>query len=288
MPERYRVGLILRDRMGNFDEAIEVFRKAKDEAPRSEVARSAGDAIRDVEELQAVLATVERWQTELTAPPAAVDTAAVVVDTMAVVADTTVVVVDTMTVVTDTTALDTDAIVAVGDTTALDTDAIVAVGDTTALDTDAIVAVGDTTMAGAEAAFVTTLTDTLSIPLEDLAPSEPDTIVIPDEARAMFRAGELYLFKMGDADRALEYYAMVIDNFGETPLGPKAAFAVAWTHDRILGQPMLAAQAYQAVLDRYPGTDYALEASSALGVISTGPRRTDEEPTDGTDEGELP
>jgi TolA-binding protein len=54
----YRIGLLHRDHFEQLDEAVTSFRAAKDEAPRSDVARLATDAIGDVEKLKGFLATI--------------------------------------------------------------------------------------------------------------------------------------------------------------------------------------------------------------------------------------
>jgi len=226
---RYRVGLIHRDEYGVFEDAVEALREAKDEAPRTEVARDAGDAIRDIEELERSLAVIERW---LKGPEEPADTLAVVVDSLATE------------IVPAITGVD------VADTLGADQSAFV-----TTLDDSLLPGAVDTLALGVPDA-----------PADTLAAAEPDTIATPEEARAMFRVGEIYLFKMGNAEDAVDYYGMVVEHFGETPLGPKAALAVAWARDRVLGQPMLSEEAYRAVLERYPGTDYALEAERALGI----------------------
>jgi TolA-binding protein len=64
---RYRIGVIRRDRFGRFDEAIEAFREARDESPRSDVAKLAAKAIKDVESLQGYLLTITEWNEAQTA-----------------------------------------------------------------------------------------------------------------------------------------------------------------------------------------------------------------------------
>ncbi len=48
---------------------------------------------------------------------------------------------------------------------------------------------------------------------------------------------------------------------------------------------MLAAEAYRTVLELYPGTDYALEASRALGARSGAPHGDTPAPADESGEG---
>ncbi len=270
----YRIGLIRRDDYGSFDEAIESFRQAKDEGPRTEVARRATDAIRDVENLKQALDAIERWRSGADAKADTTEALSEDQSQFVTVLDDSLLS-QTGEEAADTTALavaDTVAL-AVGDTTAL------AVGDTTALaaaDTVALAAADTAALALADTVALA-VADTVALAVADttaLAVAEPDTVVTPDVARAMFRAGEIYLFKMDDAERAIEHYSMVVENFGGTRLGPKAALAAAWARDNVLGQAMRAAEAYRLVVERYPGTKYAEEALEALG----------EEPEAGADE----
>ncbi len=272
----YRVGLIRRDGFGTFEEAVESFREAKDEAPRSDVSREAADAIRDIEELQRSLAVIERWLAgpeETPADTLAMDATAVDQTSFVTMLD------DSLSIPADTLATDETAVDQTPFVTMLD-DSLSIPADTLATDETAV----------DQTPFVTTLVDSMLAPADSVAavPSdvfasaesasaEPDSVAVPEEAKAMFRVGEIYLFKMENAEKAVEYYEMVVEHFGETPLGPKAALAVAWARSEVLDQPMLSTEAYRSVLEMYPGTDYALEAERVLGIRSAGPEKTDEE-----------
>ncbi len=259
----YRVGLIRRDGFGTFEEAVESFREAKDEAPRSDVSRDAGDAIRDIEELQESLAIIESWLAGPAETPAASDTLAGAADTLhAALPDTMAAsAVDQSMFVT---TLD-DSLLAPADTL------LAALTDTMAAGADDqsqfVAMLGDSLHAGTPIV----LPDSLAVVQPDTrASAEPDTVVIPDAARAMFRAGEIYLFKMENAERAVEYYEMVVEHFGETPIGPKAALAAAWARAEMLDQPMRSAEAYRSILEMYPDTDFARAAERALGIEPVG------------------
>jgi len=279
----YRVGLILRDGFGTFEEAVEAFREAKDEAPRTEVSREAADAIRDIEELQESLAIIESWL----AGPAAVDTLAAAGDTTGAAGDTLSAVADTLGAAADTLGAAADTTGAVADTldaarggsqfapadtlSAAQTDTLASgaidQSQFVTMLADAPVTAADSLSASVDTLLA--LSDSLAVaPPDTFVSTEPDTVAIPDEARAMFRAGEIYLFKMDNAETAVEYYEMVVEHFGETPLGPKAALAVAWARGEMLDQPMLSAEAYRSVLEMYPDTDYAREAERVLAEVT--------------------
>ncbi len=266
----YRVGLIRRDGFGTFEEAVESFRDAKDEAPRSDVSREAGDAIRDIEELQESLALIESWLAGPEETPTEADTLAGLADTLSASADT---------------------LLAAADSSIAPADSLIAPADSLAAVAEAV----------DESQFVTMLSDSLSIPADSLAipadslavtlldtpaAAEPDTVVVPEEARAMFRAGELYLFKMDNAEEAVGYYEMVVEHFGNTPLGPKAALAAAWARSEMLEQPMLSAEAYRGIIEMYPDTDYAREAEKALGIEPAEPEADAEDEVTGGSSGE--
>lgn len=204
----------------------------------------AGDAIRDIEELQELLATIDSW---LSGP----EETSAVSDSLAAESSTPA---DTLlAALTDTLAIDT-----------VDQSLFFTMlGDSLSTPTDTPLA----------------LLDSLAVAPEDtLVSAEPDTVVIPDEARAMFRAGEIYLFKMENAEEAVGYYEMVVEYFGETPIGPKAALAAAWARSEMLGEPMRSAEAYRLILEMYPGTDFAREAERALGLEPVEPEPVEQVP----------
>ena len=56
----YRIGIIRRDRLGRLDDAVESFEEAKRNAPKSDIAALANQAIADVEALKEYLAVIEQ------------------------------------------------------------------------------------------------------------------------------------------------------------------------------------------------------------------------------------
>ena len=228
---RYRIGLIRRDRFGLFDEAIEAFREARDESPRSDVAKLATKAMKDVENLQGYLLTIKEWNEPQVAEDAPVDTLASVIADSLVPSEIALV----------------DSLVS----------SEIAPADTLAPPEVALV----DTPASSEI--------TLEIPDEGEEPpaGDGDADDISELALARFRVAELYLFKLDNPELAIDYYTDVISHHGESELAPKAALAIAYVRESVLHQPVLASGAYRDVMDLYPETEHAIEAEKALAAL---------------------
>jgi len=277
----YRIGLLQRDYYELLEEAIASFRKAKEEAPRSDVAELAKDAVEDIDKLEAFLAIIARTDEESEEghvggegerAPEAGDTLEQVATPAGVIDDTTLHVTLLPPLVeiadgADTTAADfapgsadTTGIgpgVAAADTTAADLapgsadttgiEPAVAAADTTAAD----LAPGSADTTGIEPAVATA--DTTDV-------EEPEDEV----AIARFRAAELYLFRFDDAERARAYYASVIEHHPESSLAPKAALAIAWILETRWEDLEGARAVYEAILVDYPDSDFSAAATEGL------------------------
>jgi TolA-binding protein len=265
----YRIGLLQRDYYELLEEAIASFRKAKNEAPRSDVAELATDGVRDIEKLVRVLAIITRTNEEseeghvegedervpepedaleqVAAPAGAIDDATLHVtllpppDQTEDGADTTGI--EPAVVAADTTGIEPAVVAA--DTTGIEPAVVAA--DTTGIEPAVVAA--DTI--GIEPAVVAT--DTTGV-------EEPE-----DEAAvARFRAAELYLFRFDDAERAKVYYASVIEHHPESSLAPKAALAIAWILETRWEDLEGARAAYESILIDYPGSDFSEAATEGL------------------------
>ncbi len=242
---RYRIGLIRRDRYGRFDEAIEVFREARDESPRSDAAKLAAKAMKDVESLQGYLLTIKEWNEAGVTGDAPVDTLGVASAGVLPAAP--------------------DAEMQPAKTVDVDTPASMVTDTLEAAVTDTLeAAVTDTLEAAVTDALEPAVTDTLPSPD---GPQAEDEDIASDLAFARFRVAELYLFKLDNPQSAIEYYADVVSDHGESALGPKAALAIAYVRESILDQPVLASGAYLDVIELYPDTEYAAEAEKALAAL---------------------
>ena len=250
---RYRIGLIRRDRFGLFDEAIEAFREARDESPRSDVAKLATKAMKDVENLQGYLLTIKEWNEPQVAEDAPVDTLASVIADSLVPSE--IALVDSL--VSSEIAL-VDSLVP----------SEIALVDSLV---SSEIAPADT-LAPPEVALVDTPASseiTLEIPDEGEEPpaGDGDADDISELALARFRVAELYLFKLDNPELAIDYYTDVISHHGESELAPKAALAIAYVRESVLHQPVLASGAYRDVMDLYPETEHAIEAEKALAAL---------------------
>jgi tetratricopeptide (TPR) repeat protein len=71
-------------------------------------------------------------------------------------------------------------------------------------------------------------------------------------AEKRFLAAEIQLTRLGDIPMALAGYTAVLDSFPETPVAPKAAYAIAWIRENKLGEKEAAIERYRALVERYP------------------------------------
>ncbi len=229
----YRIGLLQRDYYELLEEAVASFRKAKEEAPRSDVAKLANDAVRDVDKLVGFLAIIARIdeESEEGRVEGEDERAPEQGDTLEQVAAPAGAIDDTTLHVTLLPPLDQNA--GGADTTGI---APVAV----AVDTTGI-------------APVAVAADTTGI-------EEPEDEV----AVARFRAAELYLFRFDDAERARAYYASVIEHHPESSLAPKAALAIAWILETRWNDLEAAGAVYESILVDYPDSDFAAAAAEGL------------------------
>jgi TolA-binding protein len=257
----YRIGIIRRDHFEQLEEAVESFRSARDEAPRTEVAAKASEASEDVTKLIGFLRTIEEaksaeadtiggetseQQEALDAPPAGA-----VIDTAG---SATILppgeFIDEATTLADSLLAEPAPV----DTTST---------ETAGAETFELADAGVDTVESAEAGG-----DTL-----ELADAGADTAgaaeagdedEVDEVAVAHFRAAELYLFRFEDPDRASVHYTAVIDEHPESPLAPKAALALAWILESESGDRAEALAVYRSVIDDYPGTEYEAAAAEAI------------------------
>ncbi len=279
----YRIGLLQRDYYELLEEAVASFRKAKEEAPRSDVAKLANDAVRDIDKLVGFLAIIARIDEEseegrvegederapeqgdtleqVAAPAGAIDDTTLHVtllpplDQNAGGADTTGIA--PVVVAADTTGID----LAPGgaDTTGIAPVAVAA--DTTGIEEPEDEVAADTTgIAPVAVAADTTGIAPVAVAADTTGIEEPEDEV----AVARFRAAELYLFRFDDAERARAYYASVIEHHPESSLAPKAALAIAWILETRWNDLEAAGAVYESILVDYPDSDFAAAAAEGL------------------------
>ncbi len=277
----YRIGLLQRDYYEHLEEAIASFRKAKEEAPRSDVAELANDAVRDIDKLEGLLAIIARPEEESEEGRVGGEDerATELGDTLEQVAAPTGAIDDTTLHVTllpppgqiaegpDMAATDlapgssdTGAIepaVAAADTGAIEP--AVAAADTTGIE-PAVAAADTTAIEHGVAAADTTAIEPGVAAADTTAIEEPEDEV----AVARFRAAELYLFRFDDAERARVYYASVIEHHPDSPLAPKAALAIAWILETRWEDVEGARAVYEEILVDYPDSDFSAAAAEGL------------------------
>jgi TolA-binding protein len=94
-----------------------------------------------------------------------------------------------------------------------------------------------------------------------------DTTAANRAAETAYRQAEHYLFQLAKPERALEEFTRIEHDYPQSPLAPKAAFARVWVLARRLNQPAAARAAYDSLVTKYPGSDYA----SAAQRVATNP-----------------
>src|SRR5204863_1270230 len=91
-----------------------------------------------------------------------------------------------------------------------------------------------------------------------------DTTAAGRAAETAMRQAENDLFQLGHPEKALEGYEKAEKLNPKGPLAPRAAFAQGWILTRRLGRKDDAKAAFQAVVDKYPGSDEAANAKRML------------------------
>ena len=299
----YRIGVLHRDHYERLDEATEFFRKAKDEAPRTDIATRATEAVRDVDRLVGFLATIASGDdgddsddgdegrvpgdTGETIPGVPVDGVSppegAVDDTTrhltllpALDAGAEATMSGDGVVVTGTP----DAATAVQDSTglaAVELDTAAIEWDTAAEDSTILFGIKPDTAAADSTVLFGIRPDTVAADSTAVAAGEPGIELAGDDADttaaeeqvdevavARFRAAELYLFRFDDAERARPHYASVVERHPDSPLAPKAALALAWILETRLNDVAGARAAYESIIADYPDSEFATASEEHL------------------------
>ncbi|MBD3348401.1 MAG: tetratricopeptide repeat protein, partial [Candidatus Eisenbacteria bacterium] len=273
----YRIGLIHRDERGDFDAAQEAFEKSRSQAPRSDAARLAESAKRDLESLQRYLSVIEEHESSESGEAVSPRVDGVEPGDSASPGTTGVAPAPAETLSARSASPGTTGVApAPAETLAArsaspgTTGVAPAPAETLARSEPAP---GDT--AGPTRRDTTAVADRAAgeTPAPETTASSADTsgaTGVSEVAEARFRVAELYLFELQKPETALGYYDAVIANHGESALAPKAALARAWLIFNRLEDPESARDAYEFVVERFPGTDYAREAQDVLDELSGG------------------
>lgn len=70
--------------------------------------------------------------------------------------------------------------------------------------------------------------------------------------REAFALGQLLYLDLGKPELALQYYRMVLDNYPDCPEAPRAAYAIGYIEEDVLGDDDAAQAAYALLDERYP------------------------------------
>ncbi len=87
-----------------------------------------------------------------------------------------------------------------------------------------------------------------------------------DKVAVLFDLAETQLLQLNDYDEALQGYRKVLDEYPESDLAPKAAYAIAYIYDFHFEDRDTAEEAYEYLIDRYPASQQAEYARKALGL----------------------
>lgn len=82
--------------------------------------------------------------------------------------------------------------------------------------------------------------------------ADADSTDAEARARAALEIGEMLVFDYEDGDDALVWYQQALELGADTDVGPRAAYAIGWIHEQMLGDPAEAAVAYDVLRERYP------------------------------------
>ncbi|MCX5753999.1 MAG: tetratricopeptide repeat protein [Candidatus Krumholzibacteria bacterium] len=86
-------------------------------------------------------------------------------------------------------------------------------------------------------------------------------------AEKRFIAAEIQLTRLEDIPMALAGYTAILDSFPETPVAPKAAYAIAWINQNRLREKETAIERYRALIERYPRSYQAKGALYQLSLV---------------------
>ncbi|MEJ2721426.1 MAG: tetratricopeptide repeat protein [bacterium] len=87
-------------------------------------------------------------------------------------------------------------------------------------------------------------------------------------AAVQFDLAEIQLFQFSNYEKALAGYRKVLDDFPDSDLAPKAAYAIAYIYENRLKDPAKAREAYQLLVSRYPDSQQAEQARDLLAGLN--------------------
>jgi len=90
-----------------------------------------------------------------------------------------------------------------------------------------------------------------------------------DQAGVQFDLAEIELLQFKNYQKALDGYKKMLDEYPDSDLAPKAAYAIAYIYDVNMGDAEKAREAYEYVVSRYPDSQQAEYARQAITRFQT-------------------
>ncbi len=86
-----------------------------------------------------------------------------------------------------------------------------------------------------------------------------------EKAFAGFSLAEVQLFQFNNLEEAIAQYRSVLNDYPESDVAPKAAYAIGYIYAVMIGDTLKAREAYEYLLDRFPDSQQAAYAKHFLG-----------------------
>jgi TolA-binding protein len=90
-----------------------------------------------------------------------------------------------------------------------------------------------------------------------------------DEAGGLYERGE-QLLNRDSADAAIALFRQIAAYYPESPLAPKAQYAIGWIYEQVYDDADSAIANYERLVTKFPSTPYAVEVSAKLQAVRAG------------------
>lgn len=241
----YHTGMLYLRDYGDQNRAREYLQEVAKEKPGSEAADSSGERLRDLGELDRLMARVRQVDSLAAAQR---DTARADSMQVAVLSDT--------------------AAAVLADSAAAD---MAQTAPDSAQPVDSLQVLADSLQAPEMDSLAVPVADSLSAPVEaSSSPAPADTALLAD----LFAVAELYRSKLVLPDSAAQYYRRIIERFPGAAPAPRALYSLAWVCRELQGDSEAAAPFLERLIAEHPESEQANAARQWLGLEV---RRTAEE-----------
>ncbi len=89
---------------------------------------------------------------------------------------------------------------------------------------------------------------------------------VEEAVESQYLLAELYLVQLNQPDSALREYNTLIDSFPDSKYAPRALLAKGWIMENLRGDTAAAREDYRRVIEKYPSSDYVVDAMEKLGI----------------------